>query len=82
MEAGLSTAKYDPLSEEKRRQRNYKWTSATSLITLIIFIIVLSAGNKNIPGRECGLGQAVSRGVCEDCSDSNCVSCGWDKNSC
>lgn len=66
---GNNSAKYEPLSEERRRVRNYRNSFILSTFALILFIIVILVGYDKIEGRSCTFGRTLDRGVCVDCSD-------------
>jgi len=75
-----SNDRYDPLSEEKRRVRNFKKTACLSSVALVLFIIVISIGNDKIEGRSCTFGKVLEGGVCVSCEDSSCLSCNQGKD--
>lgn len=65
----VDVSKYETLSEEKRRVRNFKKTIIVSSVMLIAFVMVLSIGAAKIPDRSCSFGQSIDRAVCVDCTD-------------
>lgn len=75
-----TTSQYEPLSEERRRIKNYKKSVILSIIGLLIFVIVLGVGNDKINGRSCSFGRSLDRGVCVDCTDQYCLQCNSGKD--
>ena len=63
------------LTEEQRRTRYAKKMSIVAITSMVLFLIVLIAGNFANKSRECGDKQALEQAVCVDCEDENCLDC-------
>ena len=77
-----NTYDVQPLTEEVKREKNYRHSLLITLLSLFTFIFFIGLGMDNLNGRKCADGQGIKNGVCLDCLDINCKSCGSDANVC
>ncbi|CDW73731.1 protein serine threonine [Stylonychia lemnae] len=77
-----NTYEVQPLNEEEKRHRNFKHSVFISALAFSTFFFFIGLGMDNLNGRKCTSGQGIKNGVCLDCLDFNCKSCGSDANVC
>ncbi|CDW89408.1 protein serine threonine [Stylonychia lemnae] len=77
-----NTKKYEPLSEERRRVRNFRNSAILSSLGIVLFIMIIAIGNEKLDGRSCSFGRVLEGGVCVECSDQYCLQCSQAKDQC
>jgi len=66
---------FEKLTEEERREQNYKKGTTLASVSFALFIVFVVLASVFGEGRECGDRQALENAVCTDCWSPYCQEC-------
>ncbi|CDW72977.1 protein serine threonine [Stylonychia lemnae] len=73
---------YLRLDTKEKIDKFFRKDMINVMVSLLIFIIVLTAVMKKLPDRKCLPGMGFNQAVCESCIDKKCLQCDEDFATC